>query len=87
MSPIDTSKWNGMENYSPASRNLLNKIPLFELDDLMGMNPFSNSLKSWDPTGAQGPVTTAGNPPNTPKVVRENSSTVEPHRNPTPFKE
>ena len=50
MSPIDTTKWNGMENYSPASRNFLKKIPLFDLDEKMGMNPFSNSLKMYDPT-------------------------------------
>ena len=63
MSPIDTTKWNGMENYSPASRNLLKEIPLFDLDEKMGMNPFSNSLKMYDPTGAQGTVTSVGIPP------------------------
>ena len=69
MSPIDTTKWNGMENYSPASRKLLKEIPLFDLDEKMQMNPFSNSLKMYDPTGAQGTVTTVVIPPKKPAVV------------------
>ena len=77
MSPIDTTKWNGMENYSPVTRNLLKKIPLFELDDLMGMNPFNHSIKMYDPTGARGSVTTDGTSTKTSDVVMENSSTVE----------
>jgi len=78
MSPIDTTKWNGMEYYSPASRNFLKKIPLFDLDEKMGMNPFSNSLKMYDPTGAQGTVTTDGIPPKTPDVVTATSATLGP---------
>ena len=78
MSPIDTTKWNGMEYYSPASRNFLKKIPLFDLDEKMGMNPFSNSLKMYDPTGAQGTVTTDGIPPKTPDVVTGSSATLGP---------
>ena len=78
MSPIDTTKWNGMENYSPASRKLLKEIPLFDLDEKMEMNPFSNSLKMYDPTGAQGTVTTVGIPPKPPDVVMGISATLGP---------
>merc|ERR1712038_1243571 len=78
MSPIDTTKWNGMEYYSPASRNFLKKIPLFDLDEKMGMNPFSNSLKMYDPTGAQGTLTTDGITHKTPDVVTGNLATLEP---------
>ena len=78
MSPIDTSKWNGMENYSHASRNLLKEIPLFDLDEKMDMNPFSNSLKMYDLIGAQGTVTAVGVSPKTPVVVTGNLATLEP---------
>ena len=78
MSPIDTTKWNGMENYSPASRKLLKEIPLFDLDEKMQMNPFSNSLKMYDPTGAQGTVTAVAIPPKKPAVVMGTSASVGP---------
>ena len=40
-----------MENYSPRSQNLLRKkIPLCQLDSQLGSNPFTNSLKDYDPT-------------------------------------
>ena len=53
MSPIDSTLWNGMENYSPRSQKWLkSEIPLYNLDQLMGLNPFLHSLKFYDPTGS-----------------------------------
>ena len=50
MSPIDSTLWNDMENYSPRSRNWLKSyVPLYNLDEMMGLNPFKNSLKYHDP--------------------------------------
>ena len=76
MSPIDTTKWNGMENDSPASRNFLKKNQLFDLDEKMGYEPIFHSLKMYDPIGAQGTVTTDGTPPKTLDVVMGISATL-----------
>merc|ERR1712228_338674 len=57
MSPIDTTLWNVMENYSPRSRNWLEScVPLYNLDEMMGLNPFKNSLKYYDPTTTPSPL-------------------------------
>ena len=56
LSPIDSTLWNGMENFSPSSRNWLDThIPLYRLDDIMRMDPFANSLKHYDPTISPAP--------------------------------
>ena len=56
MSPIDTTLWNDMENYSPRTQNWLDsEIPLYRLDLIMGMDPFAHSLKNYDPTGSIAP--------------------------------
>merc|ERR1711994_655259 len=56
MSPIDSTLWNGIDNYSPYSRNWLDThIPLYRLDDLMELNPFANSLRYYDPTISPAP--------------------------------
>ena len=67
-----------MKNNFPVSRKLLKEIPLFDLDEKMGMNPFSNSLKMYDPTGAQGTVTSVGIPPKNPAVVTGISASLGP---------
>jgi hypothetical protein len=57
MSPIDSTLWNGMENYSPRSRIWLEScVPLYHLDELMGLNPFKNSIKFYDPTTTPAPL-------------------------------
>ena len=74
MSPIDTTLWNGTENFSPRSQAWLKKeIPLFDLDELMGLNPIKNSIKTFDPTGEMKSLSTAGN---IPKVDRKVISSV-----------
>ena len=56
MSPIDPTLWNGMENYSPHTRNWLDThVPLYRLDLIMGMDPLTNSLKDYDPTNCPAP--------------------------------
>ena len=56
MSTIDSTLWNGMENYSPRSCNWLDThVPLYRLDGIMGMNPFANSLLHYGPTYSTAP--------------------------------
>ena len=50
MTPVDKKKWSDFDRWSGDSKRWFRKhIPLYELDCLMGIDPFTNSLQEFDP--------------------------------------
>ena len=48
MTPIDLAKWSSFASWSTTDQNWFKKhIPNYELDCLLGLNPFKNSLRNW----------------------------------------
>ena len=48
LTPVDTKKWSDFNNWSPKSKGWFkDNIPLYELDCLMGVDPFRHSLQEF----------------------------------------